>query len=296
MDRRCKKTTGREHTGELTITVKSGQDETGMRLAVQRAGLAGIRALPMLMFVCIISVIIASVSHGAIPSITDDAGTVGKGGFQVEILGEHARDKEEGTKSRTLDVSASFTYGILDTVDIVLAFPYLSWKVTDQDGVTGKERGISDLALEVKWRFFDRDGFSLAIKPGVTVPTGNEKKGLGAGRATYSMLFIASKEVKPWSFDANIGYIRNENRHDERRDLWSLAIGTSVEISKYFKLVANAGVETNPDKSSKTAPAWLLGGLIYSPHEKFNIGLGVSVGLTRPAPDVSVRGGITWSF
>lgn len=285
-----------ERKGRLDVIGGSRPDEMRSCYAARHVGLVGARAALVLAFLVIISFLTVSVSYGGIPSITDDAGTVGKNGFQVEVLGEYTRDKEEGIKSKALDVTASFTYGIHDAVDIVLSFPYQSWKVTDQEGFAEKERGISDLALEVKWRFFDRDGFSLAAKPGLTLPTGNEKKGLGAGRATYSMLLIASKEVKPWSLDANIGYTRNENRHDERKDLWSIAIGASVEVSKYFKLVANAGIESNPDKGSKTAPAWMLGGFIYSPHENFNIGLGVSAGLTKPSPDLSLRGGITWSF
>jgi hypothetical protein len=30
--------------------------------------------------------------------------------------------------------------------------------------------------LELKWRFFEKDGLSFALKPGIAFPTGNEKK------------------------------------------------------------------------------------------------------------------------
>jgi hypothetical protein len=33
----------------------------------------------------------------------------------------------------------------------------------------------------VKWRFYEKDGLSFAIKPGIILPTGEEDKGLGDG-------------------------------------------------------------------------------------------------------------------
>ena len=120
--------------------------------------------------------------------------------------------------------------------------------------------------------------------------------GLGAGNSTYYVYFIGSKELKPWSFDANVVYIRNENKIDERRDLWSVSLAVTVGITKGFKLVADTGVESNPDKSSDALPAWILGGFIYSPMEDFDIGLGLKKGLTSSASDVTIRGGLTWRF
>jgi hypothetical protein len=58
----------------------------------------------------------------------------------------------------------------------------------------------------------------------------------------------------------------------------------------------DAGVATNPDSSSNTPLAYILGGLIWSLRENFDIGLGVKGGLTKPETDISFRGGITWRF
>jgi hypothetical protein len=71
---------------------------------------------------------------------------------------------------------------------------------------------------------------------------------------------------------------------------------TGTEVVKSLKLAGDIGVETNPDKSSNTPPAYVLGGLIYSVSENFDVGFGIKGGLTRPETDIAVRGGITGRF
>jgi hypothetical protein len=234
-------------------------------------------------------------SFAAIPLITDDTGTQGKGKFQLEVLGEYGHDKEDGLKGETQGVTASFTYGILDPLDIVLSVPYAFWR--EKDGrCTEKEDGLGDLALEAKWRFFEREGFSFALKPGLTLPTGDEDRGLGTGRANGYFFLIASKEADPWAFHLNLAYIRNENKYDERRDLWHASLASSYEIVKQLKLVGDIGMEKNSDRCSSVDPAYILGGFIYSPLENLDFGLGIKGGLTDTEADLSVRGGITWRF
>jgi hypothetical protein len=52
----------------------------------------------------------------------------------------------------------------------------------------------------------------------------------------------------------------------------------------------------NPDRSSSTHLAYILGGLIYSVRENIDIGFGVKGGLNKPETDLSVCGGITCRF
>lgn len=235
-------------------------------------------------------------AYAAIPLVTDDTGTQGKGKFQLEILGEYGHDREEGLREETQGVTAAFTYGILDPVDLVLSIPYAFWQ-TKESGCTDKEEGLSDLAFEAKWRILEKDGFGFALKPGLTLPTGDEDKGLGAGRPTASLFLITSKEIlSSWAFHLNLGYIRNENKNDERYSLWHASLATGFEIFKNFQLVGDIGVETNPDRCSSIDPAYILGGIIYSPVENFDIGLGIKGGLTDTETDIALRGGVTWRF
>ncbi|HUN55298.1 MAG TPA: transporter [Smithella sp.] len=60
----------------------------------------------------------------------------------------------------------------------------------------------------------------MAFKPGISFPTGDDKRGLGAGALGGHLYLIASQELGPWAFHGNLGYIRNENTIDERKDIW----------------------------------------------------------------------------
>ncbi len=238
--------------------------------------------------------------HAAHPLITDDTGTQGKGRFQLEVNSEVNYDKESlaevTTKKREGEVATIISYGMIDNVDIVLGIPYQWFKVREDGEIISREKGLSDISLELKWRFYDRDGCSFAIKPGVTFPTGKEEKDLGTGKVTYSIFFITTKEIEPWVFHLNLGYMRNENKLDERKDIWHFSIASEVKLIKDLRLVTNTGAERNPDRSSHKHPAFILGGLIYSITENLDIDLGIKGGLNKPETDLTVLTGIAWRF
>lgn len=241
------------------------------------------------------ALIFAGSAAAATPLVTDDTGTQGKGKFQVELFGEYGHDKEERVTNKNSDLSATLTYGVIDPIDIVISAPYQAWRSDDSENVA-KGDGIGDLAIEAKWRVYDKEGLSVAVKPGFTIPTGDEGEGLGAGRITYYLYFIASKEIDTKSFHINLAYIRNDNTMDERKDMWHASFAATVNLLKNLKLVGDVGIETNPDRSSTTPPVYVLGGLIYSPRENWDIGLGVKGGLTHSETDIALRGGITFRF
>jgi hypothetical protein len=227
--------------------------------------------------------------------ITDDAGPMGKGKFELDLIGEYGHDKDARITAKASDFSATLTYGVIEPVDIVLNVPYQFWSSEDS-GSKEKGSGISDLGVEVKWRFYEKEGVSFALKPGFTIPTGDEKRGLGTGRVTAYLYFIASKEIGPWAIHMNLGYTRNENNVDQRKDVWHASVASTFEVVKRLTLVGDIGLGTNTDRSSDTPSAYILGGLTYSVSENVDIGLGIKGGLTRPEKDIAARGGITWRF
>jgi hypothetical protein len=241
-----------------------------------------------------------TVAWGAHPLITDDAGTQGKGKFQVEVSGQYDSDKETlngvSVKSTGSQVATTLSFGFIENADIVLSLPY-QWGKVKEDGVmVYDERGISDTTVEVKWRFFEKDGLSLALKPGLRIPTGNDEKGLGAGRTGYHAFIIGSKEAEPWAFHVNVGYIGNENKADEEKNIWHASLATTYEVIKNLKVVGNVGIERNPDKNADKDPAFLIGGVIYSISESLDIDVGVKYGLTAAETDWSLMAGMAFRF
>lgn len=246
-------------------------------------------------FMIFIITFFASPANAVIPLVTDDTGTQGRGKFQIELFGEYATAKEESITNKNSNFSATLSYGLSDPVDIVLSMPYQAWR-KDDSGSETKGDGFSDPTIEAKWRFYEREGLSFALKPGVTVPLGDDKKDLGAGKMTYHLFLITSKEINPWTLHINLGYIRNSGWGDCRKDVWHASFASAVDMTKKLKLIADIGIESNPGRTSANPPAYILGGIIYSPKENLDLGLGIKGGLTKPEPDVAVRGGITYRF
>ncbi|MDI6761877.1 MAG: transporter [Thermodesulfobacteriota bacterium] len=253
-----------------------------------------------LTFALTLTLILTSTSvFAAHPLITDDAGTQGKGKFQLELNGEYGHEKEDGVKEQAFEISSIITYGLFDNLDLVLGIPYQSIRTkekVEEEWEKNREGGLSDISFEVKWRFYEIEGFSFAVKPGITLPAGNERKGLGAGRVTYSFHSIVTKEIGPLAFHANFGYFRNENKVNKRKDLWHVSLATEVEVVKDLKIVGNIGMERNPEKDSHRNPAFLLGGVIYSFTKYFDIDFGVKYGLNKPETDLTLLVGIAFRF
>ncbi|HEX9019630.1 MAG TPA: transporter [Nitrospirota bacterium] len=238
-------------------------------------------------------------AHAAHPLITDDTGTQGKRKAQLEFTGEYGHGNEDGITTNTFifPTIPVLSYGLSDTVDLVLGVPYERIEIKRGAHET-TEHGISDISIQVKWRFYEKDGLSFAVKPGISLPTGNEDKGLGNGRASYSAFFITTKDAAPWTFHLNIGCLRTEYglRTDEdvnRKDIWHLSLASQVEVVKRLKAVANIGVERNHEKASNADPAFLLGGFIYSLTGSLDVDFGVKGGLNKPETDISCLAGVT---
>ena len=245
---------------------------------------------------CIFSILFcSSAAFAAHPLITDDAGTMGAGKAQLELNGEIGHDKEDGITTKTRQGDACFSYGFSELMDLVIDLPYVHVRTSD-DTAAITENGFSDTSIAVKWRFYEDDGLSLALKPGLTLPTGDDEEGLGAGKATYSLFFVTSKEMDPWAFHLNLGCIRNENTLDEERDLWHASIASTLAVTENLTAVANLGVESNPDKLVGTDPAFVLAGLVYALSEEIDLDCGIKYGLNNPETDRTVLAGVTWKF
>ena len=105
----------------------------------------------------------SGLAFGAHPLITDDAGTLGKGKFQLELNGKYDHTDKDGVTEKTTEMATALGYGVTNNMDIVLGIPYQHTRTEDSDAVN-TEDGISDASIDLKWRFYERDGFSIALK------------------------------------------------------------------------------------------------------------------------------------
>lgn len=211
--------------------------------------------------------------HGAHPLITEDTGTQGKGGWQLEVNGERTRDRSDGAVTHGNQAAATLSHGAADRVDVQLTLPYLR-QTTDGARVSGK----LDLAIDVKWRFYENGPLSLGLKPGFTIPSGNDNEGLGAGRSTWGSLAILSYDREGWALHSHIGYRRNRNSTGHRESLKHISVAFWFKPSARLKLVSDHSLDTNPDGASATVLRQTVLGIIYSVAPNLDLDAGVRFG------------------
>jgi hypothetical protein len=249
--------------------------------------------------ILIILLVAPAVTWAALPLITDDTGTQGKGKFQVEASGAWSTQQttENVQERREINSIADFTLtaGISEAVDLAVDVPYIWSNINAEDHIT-KNEGFADLIVAAKWRFYSKKKVSIAIKPGILLPTGNEDKGLGTGNVGYLVTLISTVQLEPWEFDLNLAYYDLENRVDERNNIWFTSLAAHFKIAEAWAIVGEAGASRNAEKDDGTDPAFAQIGLIYSPKEFLDLSAGLLMGLNSAEVDEAIRLGLTVRF
>jgi hypothetical protein len=230
--------------------------------------------------------------HAAHPFLTDDTGTQGAGHWQLELLLEHQRnpqtaDLADATVHQIRKVTAFspvLTYGLLDTLDLALGFNYSRQRSIDDGAVTHAAEGTGDTALELKWRFYERNGLSLGLKPGLALPTGDETRGLGTGKTSWGVNFIVTQALEPWTLLANLSYAKAQYKLPEDAEgnhahLWRASVGAAYALRDDLQLVGEAGLRTNSAKDDPFMPGqkghFVMVGVIYSVTDDLDLDFGL---------------------
>ena len=251
--------------------------------------------------------------YAAHPYITDDTGTQGSGNWQLELMAEYDRN------SRTADTDGAavrqvrkltllnpvLTYGLRDTLDVAFGASHLRQRTTEDGTVTQAADGTGDSTLELKWRFYERNGFSLGLKPGLVLPTGDEDRGLGTGKVSWGVNFILAQESEPWTFLANVAYARARYKlpadaEANRANLWRVSAGVAYALRDDLRLVGEAGARTNGAKDDPFLPGrtghFAMLGLIYSLSDKIDLDAGVRKRVNRAEFDTAILLGATFRW
>jgi hypothetical protein len=253
------------------------------------------------------------VARAGPPYITDDTGTQGRGNWQLELDGEYIHhNRSAPVAGATVDqertvtsFSPAFTYGLAENVDLSFTPSYVTDRIVENGAVAQDAEGLSDSVMEIKWRFYERNGLSFAVKPALILPTGDESNGLGTGRVSWGVNGIVDYETGPWSLFANLAYAevhfeRPEDNQTNHRHLWRLSGALSYQVQEKLKLAAEAGVRTNPAKDDPFLPGnnghFAMVGFIYSPSDKVDIALGFRKNVNQGEEDNAFPVGVTFRW
>jgi hypothetical protein len=257
---------------------------------------------------CMVSLGAARSFAGGPPLITDDTGTVEPGKAEVELNGSYSHDKEtdSGITTRTdvFDGEMKINTGITKDLGVSLAVPYLfSERVQETGQPTSTNDGFGDMTLELKYRFFEHEGLSLAVKPTVLLPTGRYSAGLSDGRWGFGGVLIATREFAEGGYllHANVGYEHHSFRSDlqrqeNRSDLWFGSLAGEAQVMKGLTLVTDFGLATTQDRSTSELCSYGLVGARYEVSAFLDVNAGVKVGFTKPEDDLALLYGAVFKF
>lgn len=245
----------------------------------------------------------ASTGFAFQPLITDDTGTQGKGGNQLEfsVNEDHLRAGRED--ARTLTLPLVYTYGFADNADVYVTASH----IRNNSSLPGADAsGGGNPALGIKWRFYENEESktSLAFKPELRFPVsaGNEADGLGQGRPSFGASLILTQETSFGAVHANFAVNRNRYRESAGSpDATALraSLAPVWDLSEHCKLVFDLGVEAERAGSLRTWSRFAEVGAIYSPNKDLDFAVGVIRRGDNANPSASVTSltaGVTWRF
>ena len=243
-------------------------------------------------FVILLCTLTPLSARAAHPLITEDTGTQGRGNFQAELTNEQFTIEEDAGKQKLALTTLTLTYGVVDSVDMIVSVPYLKLGASESDGTPGTQ-GIGDLGLDVKWRFYEDGRLSVAIKSGLTFPTGDDVLNLGAGRHTWNAYIVSTYGLDQWAFHLHLGHFHFSNELNARVNIWHASAAVERKLSDGLRIVIDTGVDTNTDPEANKELVFLITGLIYSPRPNLDLDVGYKIESTDSLRANGLLTGIT---
>lgn len=237
------------------------------------------------------------------PLITDDTGTQGTGGNQVEIAVNRLRSKSEGITTTTKTFPLTYTRGVTDALDLYGA---VSHGRIDSDDPSAEARGHGNPVLGLKWRIYDDKAqkLSIAFKPELQIGSSasDESRGVSIGRNGYSGLLILTQETSFGAVHANyafarVNYALESNRTQYRSNLQRLSAVPVFDFAPEWAIAIDAGVTTNAQRSERSVMGYVELGLIWSPSKDLDLALGwIAYGRDGEPRSSTLTAGVTWRF
>jgi len=237
------------------------------------------------------------------PLITDDTGTQGKRGNQIEASHVQSVEKGAGATATTRMLPLVYTRGLTDTLDAYVGPSYVRFSPPPGEP---KGSGAGNPALGVKWRFHENEAqkLSFAFKPELRLPVsdGAETRGLGSGRSNAGAMLILTQETGFGAIHANLAVNTNrfalqDNRDLNRSTLWCLSVAPVYEPAPEWKIALDAGIVTNAHKAEKAGMGYVELGVVFSPNKDLDLALGVIRDVHHRGHRVTTAtAGVTWRF
>jgi len=200
-----------------------------------------------------VSVLVAPAAHAGPPFVTDDPDIPPLHGWEINIpLSLEHETGESVMEAPVLDIN----YGLAKNVELMLEFAFLH--ASAAGGPT--EHGLSDTGIGVKWRFVEEGQQvpQIAVYPQVVIPTGDRRRGLGEGKASYVLPLVAQKSWGAWTVFGNLGGVLQ--RTPGSRDFWFQGVVVVREVGPHLELGVEEYGNSPTDRDEPASLGFNAGG------------------------------------
>lgn len=238
---------------------------------------------------------LSGTAFGGIPLVTDDTGTQGTGGNQIELA--FTRDKaEDGSRAR--EIALVYTRGLTDTLDAFIEKG--RQKNTDASGTSTS--GYGNTLIGAKWRAWESErktSFAASVTVALPLSATKEDKDLGTGKTSYDATLVLAQEMEWGAVMANLGAGREKFR-DAAADTETthFSVAPVLNLNEQVKLALDLGLDRSKTDTATANSRYAEVGVIYAPSEAIELGLGYIRSKDQDSKEVtkSVTGGVTWHF
>lgn len=233
---------------------------------------------------------LSSVASAFQPLITDDTGTQGAGGNQLEFSYNGDQVEQGGVTTRGKALPLVYTRGLTDTLDVF---------------VQANEGGSGNPSFGLKWRFYENEESktSLGVKPEVRYPLNPRGEPSRAQeRTTHGVTAILTQEVGFGAIHANLFSGQDTFRDSTgfpRITTTRFSVAPVWDVTDQLKLALDIGAEHARSAGATTVSNITELGLIWSPNKDVDI----AAGIVRSVDDANPRAttttgtvGATWRF
>jgi hypothetical protein len=221
------------------------------------------------------------------PLVTEDTGTQGEAGNQLELNTDWQIEGDTRTQVATM----AYTRGLTDALDVFVSAPH----------TMSSPSGMNDSSLGIKWRFYDENGLSLGVKPEYLMASGDAGKGLGNGRDGMALTLMLQYEAGNWIWLANVAATRNRYSDatlaaDNREWVGRESLALIYKATEQLSLLIDVGQSDHREKAQSQRPQYAVLGMIYSPRAGLDLDIGYKAGLNSTETDRQIGVGVTWRF
>lgn len=231
------------------------------------------------------------------PSLAEGACTIDPGHVMVELSAfDWTLDKQPDSREDTiLTGDVQIRLGLTSSSEL-----QVNWTAYGHDrrrdtasGLVDSSASVGDvrIAFRQNLRHPDGKGFSVAIEPYVTLPTGGRAIGAGTwgGGVTMPVGFDLSDAVN-LQFTGSLSAVPDEDRRG-RHFAYSGDWGVAVQLGEKFDLVTEVQVTADQDPAGHNTQSVGAVSLAYKPTRRLQFDVLVGHGLNRDTPDLRILTG-----